>query len=126
MAGVEIYTSSPLFHKERVTGNHHLYAFNPKISHACTLRVSLVNDEDENMSPTQNETNGKPRREDLMVHEKGTKSNSELTHPQMALAHSLLEQSEIRQKRNKYCKSLNVGKKSSQKDQQRWLKAFME
>ncbi|MBW0496353.1 hypothetical protein O181_036068 [Austropuccinia psidii MF-1] len=123
MEGVEVYTSSPIFHKERVTGNHHLYAFNPKMGHSCTLRVHLVNDEDENMSPTQSETKGKPRREDLMVHEKGTKRNSEFTHPQMALAHSLLEQSEIRQKRNKSCKSLNVEKGSSQKDQHRFLKA---
>ncbi|MBW0462368.1 hypothetical protein O181_002083 [Austropuccinia psidii MF-1] len=75
------------------------------------------------MSPTQIERNYEPRRENFMVHEQGTQSNSEFTHPQMALSQSMLEQSEMRQRRNQACKAHNVAKRASQKEQQKWLKA---
>ncbi|MBW0577005.1 hypothetical protein O181_116720 [Austropuccinia psidii MF-1] len=58
-----------------------------------------------------------------MVHEQGTQSNSEFTHPQMPLAQSMLDQSKMRQLRNKACKAHNVAKCASQKEQQKWLKA---
>ncbi|MBW0534788.1 hypothetical protein O181_074503 [Austropuccinia psidii MF-1] len=41
----------------------------------------------------------------------------------MPLTHSMLEQSEIRQKRNQAHKSHKVAKLKIQKEQQRWLKA---
>ncbi|MBW0515769.1 hypothetical protein O181_055484 [Austropuccinia psidii MF-1] len=41
----------------------------------------------------------------------------------MPLAQSMLNQSKIRQKRNKGCKAHNVAKCASQKEQQEWLKA---
>ncbi|MBW0554198.1 hypothetical protein O181_093913 [Austropuccinia psidii MF-1] len=75
------------------------------------------------MSPTQSERNDEPRRDNFMAHEHGTQSNSELTHPQMPLAQSMLEQSEVRQQRNKAHKAHNVEKHASQKEQQKWLKA---
>ncbi|MBW0585826.1 hypothetical protein O181_125541 [Austropuccinia psidii MF-1] len=83
----------------------------------------MVDDEDENMSLTQMETNDEPRRDDFMAHEHGTQSNSEFTHPQMPLAQSMLEQSEVRQQRNQALKAHNVAKRASQKEQQKWLKA---
>ncbi|MBW0555182.1 hypothetical protein O181_094897 [Austropuccinia psidii MF-1] len=83
----------------------------------------IVDDEDENMSPTQSERNDKPRRDNFMVHEQGTQSNSEFTHPQMGLAQSMLEQSEVRRQRNQACKAHNVAKCASQKEEQKWLRA---
>ncbi|MBW0568263.1 hypothetical protein O181_107978 [Austropuccinia psidii MF-1] len=82
----------------------------------------MVDDEDENMSPTQMETNDEPRRDNFMAHEHGTQSNSEFTHPQMPLGHSMLEKSEVRQQRNQACKAHNVARHASQKEQQKWLK----
>ncbi|MBW0463485.1 hypothetical protein O181_003200 [Austropuccinia psidii MF-1] len=75
------------------------------------------------MSPTQSETNDEPRRDNFMGHEQGTQSNSEFTHHQIPLAQSMLDQSETRQQRNQARKSHNVGKRESQKEQQKWLKA---
>ncbi|MBW0591158.1 hypothetical protein O181_130873, partial [Austropuccinia psidii MF-1] len=103
MAGDELYGSSPLGHKEKVTGLHHPYASKPRTAHASSSREKMVDDEDENMSPTQMETNDEPRRDTFMVHEHGTQSNSEFTLSQMPLAHSMFEQLE--------------------KEQQKWLKA---
>ncbi|MBW0536160.1 hypothetical protein O181_075875 [Austropuccinia psidii MF-1] len=97
MAGDELYASSPLVHKEKVTGRHHPYASKPRTAHASSSSENIVNDEDENMSPTQSETNDEPRRENLMAHEQGTQSNSEFTYLQMPLALSMLKQSEMRQ-----------------------------
>ncbi|MBW0556144.1 hypothetical protein O181_095859 [Austropuccinia psidii MF-1] len=74
------------------------------------------------MSPNHSETNDEPRRDDSMVHEEGTQSNSEFNHPQMPLAHSMLEESKIRQKRNQARIAHNVAKCVSQKEQQRCLK----
>ncbi|MBW0578588.1 hypothetical protein O181_118303, partial [Austropuccinia psidii MF-1] len=82
----ELYASSPLVHKEKVTGHHHPSAFKPRIAQASSSREKIVDDEDENMSPTQLETNDKPRRDNFTAHEHGTQSNSEFTHPQMPLA----------------------------------------
>ncbi|MBW0547653.1 hypothetical protein O181_087368 [Austropuccinia psidii MF-1] len=123
MAGDELYASSPLVHKEKVTGRHHPYASKPRTAHASSSREKMVDDEDENMSPTQMETNDEPRRDNFMAHEHGTQSNSEFTHPQMPLAQSMLEQSEVRQQRNQACKAHNVPKRARQKEQQKWLKA---
>ncbi|MBW0572218.1 hypothetical protein O181_111933 [Austropuccinia psidii MF-1] len=75
------------------------------------------------MSPTQSERNDEPRRDNFTVREQGTQSNSEFTHPQMPLARSMLNQSEMRQQRNKACKAHNAAKRASQKAQQKWLKA---
>ncbi|MBW0497763.1 hypothetical protein O181_037478 [Austropuccinia psidii MF-1] len=71
--------------------------------------------EDENMSPNHSETNDEPRRENFMAHEQGTQSNREFTHPQMPLAQSMLEQSEVRQQGNQDCKSHNMAKHARQK-----------
>ncbi|MBW0481066.1 hypothetical protein O181_020781 [Austropuccinia psidii MF-1] len=75
------------------------------------------------MSPTQSERNDEPRRDNSMAHEQSTQSNSEFTHPQMALAQSMLEQSKMRQQRNQAYKAHNVAKRASQKEQRKWLKA---
>ncbi|MBW0470430.1 hypothetical protein O181_010145 [Austropuccinia psidii MF-1] len=123
MAGDELYASSPLVHKEKVTGRNNPYASKPRTAHASSSREKIVDDEDENMSPNHSETNDEPRRDDFMAHEEGTQSNSELTHPQRPLAQSMLEQSEIRQQRNQAHKAQNVAKGASQKEKQRWLKA---
>ncbi|MBW0476865.1 hypothetical protein O181_016580 [Austropuccinia psidii MF-1] len=40
----------------------------------------------------------------------------------MPLAQSMLDQSEMRQQRNKACKAHNVEKGASQKEKQKWLK----
>ncbi|MBW0483479.1 hypothetical protein O181_023194 [Austropuccinia psidii MF-1] len=74
------------------------------------------------MSLTQRETNDEPRGDSFMVHEQGTQSNSEFTHAQIPLAQSMLDQSEMRQRRNQACKACNVAKIESQKEQKRWLK----
>ncbi|MBW0460309.1 hypothetical protein O181_000024 [Austropuccinia psidii MF-1] len=92
------------------------------MGHASSLREKIVDDEDDNMSPTQSETNDEQRRDNFMVHEQGTQSNSEFTHPQMPLAQSMLNQSKMRQQRNQDCKAHNVAKCASQKEQQKWLK----
>ncbi|MBW0556471.1 hypothetical protein O181_096186 [Austropuccinia psidii MF-1] len=123
MAGDELYASSPLVHKEKVTGCHHPYASKLRTAHASSSREGIVEDEDENLSSTQMETNDEPRRENFTVHEHGTQSNSEFTHPQIGLAQSMLEQSEARQKRNQACKAHNVAKRASEKEQQKLLKA---
>ncbi|MBW0545024.1 hypothetical protein O181_084739 [Austropuccinia psidii MF-1] len=97
IAGDELYASSPLIHKEKVTGRHHPYASKPRMGHASSSRERIVDDEDENMSPTQSERNDEPRRDNFTAHEQGTQSNSEFTHPQMPLSWSMLDQSEMRQ-----------------------------
>ncbi|MBW0562374.1 hypothetical protein O181_102089 [Austropuccinia psidii MF-1] len=74
------------------------------------------------MSPTQRQTNDEPRRDNFTAHEQGTQSNSEFTHPQMPLAQSMLEQSEVRQQRKQACEAHNVEKRASQKEKQKWLK----
>ncbi|MBW0486501.1 hypothetical protein O181_026216 [Austropuccinia psidii MF-1] len=119
----ELYASSPLVHKEKVTGCHHPYASKPRTGHASSSREKIVDDEDENISPTQSERNDEPRRDDFMAHDQGTQSNSKFTHPQMGLAQSMLEQSEVRQQRSQACKSHNMAKRESQKEQQKWLRA---
>ncbi|MBW0548468.1 hypothetical protein O181_088183 [Austropuccinia psidii MF-1] len=68
----EIYASSPLVHKEKFTGCHHPYAFKPRTAHASSSREKIVDDEDENMSPTQSERNDEPRRENFTAHGQGT------------------------------------------------------
>ncbi|MBW0480179.1 hypothetical protein O181_019894 [Austropuccinia psidii MF-1] len=118
-----IYASSPLVHKEKVTGGHHPYASKPRTGHASSSREKISDDEDENNSPTQSERNDEPRRDNFTTHEQGTQSNSEFTHPQMPLAQSMLDQSKMRQQRNKARKAHNVAKRASQKEQQKWLKA---
>ncbi|MBW0489868.1 hypothetical protein O181_029583 [Austropuccinia psidii MF-1] len=122
MAGDELYASSPLVHKEKVTGRHHPYASKPRTVHASSSREKIVDDEDENMSLTQSEINDERRRDNSMVHEKDTQSNSEFTHSQMALSQSMLEQSEMRQQSNQAHKAHNVAKRASLEEQQKWLK----
>ncbi|MBW0561644.1 hypothetical protein O181_101359 [Austropuccinia psidii MF-1] len=109
----DIYASSPLVNKEKVTGRHHPYSSKPRTAHASSSREKMVDDEDENMSPTQMETNDEPRRDNFTGHQDGTWSNSEFTHPQMPLAQSMLEQSKVRQQRNQACKAHNVAKRAS-------------
>ncbi|MBW0497459.1 hypothetical protein O181_037174 [Austropuccinia psidii MF-1] len=75
------------------------------------------------MSPTHSETNDEPRRDNFMVHEEGTQSNSEYNHSQIPIAQSMLEQLEIRKKGKQAGKAHDVSKHASQKEQQRWLKA---
>ncbi|MBW0482701.1 hypothetical protein O181_022416 [Austropuccinia psidii MF-1] len=114
----ELYAYSPLVHKEKVTGHHHPYASKSRMGHASSSREKIVDDEDENMSPTQNETNDEPKRDNFTEHEQGTQSNSELTHPQ-----NMLYQYEMRQQRNWACKAHNAEKHASQKEKQKWMKA---
>ncbi|MBW0501184.1 hypothetical protein O181_040899 [Austropuccinia psidii MF-1] len=97
MEGDELYSSSTLDHKEKVTGCHHPYASKPRTGHASSSRERIVDDEDENMSLTQSETNDEPRRDNLTAHEQATQSNSEFTYPQIPLAQSILAQSEMRE-----------------------------
>ncbi|MBW0478133.1 hypothetical protein O181_017848 [Austropuccinia psidii MF-1] len=123
MAGDELYASSSLVHKEKFTGCHHPYASKPRMGHASSSREKIVDDEDEKMSLTQSETNDEQRRDNFMVHEQGTQSNSEFTHPQIPLAQSILNESKMRQQRNQACKAHNVAKPVSQKEKQEWLKA---
>ncbi|MBW0480938.1 hypothetical protein O181_020653 [Austropuccinia psidii MF-1] len=94
-----------------------------RTAHASSSREKIMDDEDENMSPSHSETNDEPRRDNFMAHEEGTQSNSELTNPQMPLAQSMLEQPEVRYQRNQACKACKAAKSASQKEQQRWLKA---
>ncbi|MBW0494640.1 hypothetical protein O181_034355 [Austropuccinia psidii MF-1] len=74
------------------------------------------------MSPNQSETNDEKRGDNFTAHEQYTQSYSEFTHPQTPLAQSMLNQSELRQKRKQACKAHNVAKGASQKEEQRWLK----
>ncbi|MBW0582227.1 hypothetical protein O181_121942 [Austropuccinia psidii MF-1] len=104
----ELYESSPLVHKEKVTGQHHPYASKPRTGHASSSREKMVDDEDENMSLTQSERNDEQRRNNFMAHEQGTQSNSEFSLPQMGLAQSMLDQSEVRQQTNKARKAHNL------------------
>ncbi|MBW0467421.1 hypothetical protein O181_007136 [Austropuccinia psidii MF-1] len=122
----EHYTSSPLVHKEKVTGHHHPYASKPRTPQASSLREEIVDDEDENMSPNHSEKNDEPTRENFMVHEEGTQSNSEFTHPQMPISQSMLGKYKIRKQRNQACKAHNVSKCANQKEQQRWLKEKLQ
>ncbi|MBW0552411.1 hypothetical protein O181_092126 [Austropuccinia psidii MF-1] len=64
----ELYASSPLVHKEKVTRHHHPYASKPRMGHASSSRERIVDDEDENMSPTQTERNDAPRRDHFTAH----------------------------------------------------------
>ncbi|MBW0516007.1 hypothetical protein O181_055722 [Austropuccinia psidii MF-1] len=89
----ELYASSTLVHKEKLTGHHHPYASKARTAHSSSSTEIIVDDEDENMSPNYSETNDEPRRENFTAHEEGTQSNSEFTHPQMPLSQSMLEQS---------------------------------
>ncbi|MBW0544867.1 hypothetical protein O181_084582 [Austropuccinia psidii MF-1] len=102
MAGDELYASSPLVHKEKVTGRHHPYASKPRMGHASSAREKIVDNEDQNMSPTQSERNDEPRRDNFTI---------------------ILNQSKMRQQRNKARKPHNVAKRASQKEQQKCLKA---
>ncbi|MBW0585658.1 hypothetical protein O181_125373 [Austropuccinia psidii MF-1] len=97
MAADELYASSPLVHKDKVTGRHHPYASKPRTGHASSSREKIVDDEDENMSLTQSERNVESMRDNFTVHEQGTQSNSEVTHPQIPLAQSMLNESKMRQ-----------------------------
>ncbi|MBW0501927.1 hypothetical protein O181_041642 [Austropuccinia psidii MF-1] len=115
----ELHASSPLIHKEKVTRHHHPYASKARTVYASSSRKKILDDEDENMSPTQSKTNDEPRRDYFMVHEQGTQSNSEFTHPQISLSQSMLNQSKMRQQRNQACKAHNVAKRASQKEKQR-------
>ncbi|MBW0504593.1 hypothetical protein O181_044308 [Austropuccinia psidii MF-1] len=123
MAGDELYESLPLVHNEKVTGPHHPSASKPRTAHASSSREKMVDHEDESMSLNQSETNDDPRRDNFMVHEEGTQSNSELTHPQIPITQNMLDQSKVRQQRNQARKVHNVVKCASQKEQKRWLKA---
>ncbi|MBW0510536.1 hypothetical protein O181_050251 [Austropuccinia psidii MF-1] len=118
-----LYASLPLVHEEKVTGCHHPYASKPRMGHARPSREKIMDDEDENMSQTQSETNGEPRRENFTMHEEGTWENSEFTHPQIPISQSMLDQSKMRKQRNQSPKAHNVSKHESQKEQQRRLKA---
>ncbi|MBW0557449.1 hypothetical protein O181_097164 [Austropuccinia psidii MF-1] len=123
IAVYELYSSLPLVHKEKVSGCHDPYASKPRTAHTRSSRKKIVDDEDENLSPNHSETNDEPRRDNFMAHHEGTQSNSEFTHPQMAIAQSILEQSKVRLKWNQACKAHNVAKHAIQKEQQRWPKA---
>ncbi|MBW0487448.1 hypothetical protein O181_027163 [Austropuccinia psidii MF-1] len=61
-ASDELYASFPLVHKEKVTGHHHPYSSKPRTAHASSSRETIVDDEDEIMSPNYSETNDEPRR----------------------------------------------------------------
>ncbi|MBW0539489.1 hypothetical protein O181_079204, partial [Austropuccinia psidii MF-1] len=73
---VELYASSPLVHKEKLTGSHHTSAYKPRMGHASSSRETIVYDENDKKSLTQSETNGEPRRENLS----GCDSNPEHKH----------------------------------------------
>ncbi|MBW0474659.1 hypothetical protein O181_014374 [Austropuccinia psidii MF-1] len=97
MSGDVLYAFFPLVHKEKDTGCHHPYSSKPKMGHSSSSREGIVNDEDENMSLTQSETNGEPRRDNFTENEEENKSNSESTHPQIPLTKSMFHQSKMRQ-----------------------------
>ncbi|MBW0519063.1 hypothetical protein O181_058778 [Austropuccinia psidii MF-1] len=120
----ELYASSPLVHKEKVSGRHHPSASKPRMGHASSSREKIVDEEDENMSPTQSERNDEPRRVNFTAHEQGTQSSS--PHPEMPLAQSMLERSKVIKQRNESRKADNVATHASQKDQQQWLKVELQ
>ncbi|MBW0488500.1 hypothetical protein O181_028215 [Austropuccinia psidii MF-1] len=62
MAGNELYASSPLVNKEKVTGHHHSYAPKPRTANAISSRETSLDDGDENMSLKQSERHDEPRR----------------------------------------------------------------
>ncbi|MBW0563994.1 hypothetical protein O181_103709 [Austropuccinia psidii MF-1] len=119
MAGDELCASSPLVHKEKVTGCHYPYASKPRTGHAGSSKEEIVDEDDDNMSPTQSERNDGPRRDNFMAHEQSTQS----PHPQMGLTQSMLEQSKVGWERNHALKSHNMARHAIQKEQQKWLKA---
>ncbi|MBW0485496.1 hypothetical protein O181_025211 [Austropuccinia psidii MF-1] len=119
----ERFESLPLVHEAKVTGPYHPSASKPRTAHASSSRGQMVDDDDESMSLNQSETNDDPRRDNFMVHEEGTQSNSELTKPQMPITQNMLEQFKVRQQRNQAFKVHNVVKCASQKEKKRWLKA---
>ncbi|MBW0512573.1 hypothetical protein O181_052288 [Austropuccinia psidii MF-1] len=45
-SGDEIYASSPLVHKEKVTAHHHPYASKPRTAQESSSRENIVDDED--------------------------------------------------------------------------------
>ncbi|MBW0477001.1 hypothetical protein O181_016716 [Austropuccinia psidii MF-1] len=97
MAGDELYAFLPLVNKEKDTGHHHPYSSKPEMGHSSSSREEIVNDEDGNMSSTQSETNGEPRRDNFSENEVENQSNSEFTHPQIPPTKSMLDQSKMRQ-----------------------------
>ncbi|MBW0465224.1 hypothetical protein O181_004939 [Austropuccinia psidii MF-1] len=123
MEGEELYAYSTLVHKEKFTGFHQPYASKPRKAHANSLVEKIMDDEDENKSPNHSETNDEPMRDIFMMHEEDSQSNNEFTHPQIPIAQSILEKSEIRNQINHACNAHNVRKHASQKEQQRRLKA---
>ncbi|MBW0474958.1 hypothetical protein O181_014673 [Austropuccinia psidii MF-1] len=96
----ELYAALPLVHKEKITGCQHPYASKARTGHSSSLRERIVDDEDKNMSQTKSKTNGEPRRDNFTTHKEGTQEISEFTHAQMPIAQSMLDQSEMRQKRD--------------------------
>ncbi|MBW0477420.1 hypothetical protein O181_017135 [Austropuccinia psidii MF-1] len=90
--------------------------------HSSSSRETIVDDEGENMSPTQCEENREPKRDDFIPHEEGTCKKSEFNHPQIPIAQNMIDQSKMRQKRNQACKAINVAKCVIQKEKQKWLK----
>ncbi|MBW0479471.1 hypothetical protein O181_019186 [Austropuccinia psidii MF-1] len=108
--------------KKKVTGHHYPYVSKPITGHSSSSREEIVDDEYENMSPTQSEANDEPRMDNFTAHYQGTQSNSELTNPQMPLAQSMLDQSKMRKKRKQNHKAHNVAKRAIQKEQQKLLK----
>ncbi|MBW0510544.1 hypothetical protein O181_050259, partial [Austropuccinia psidii MF-1] len=71
----QLHASSPLVHKEKVTGHHYSYTSKPRTVNASSSGEKIVDDEDENLSPNHSETNDEPRRDNFMAHEEGTQSN---------------------------------------------------
>ncbi|MBW0533854.1 hypothetical protein O181_073569 [Austropuccinia psidii MF-1] len=55
--GDELYASSPLVNKEKVSGRHPPYASKPRMGHSSSSREYILEYEDENMSPTLSERN---------------------------------------------------------------------
>ncbi|MBW0592024.1 hypothetical protein O181_131739 [Austropuccinia psidii MF-1] len=119
MEGDDIYASSTRVHKEEVTGGHHPYASKQRMGHSSSSRERIIDDEYENMSPTQSETNDEQRGDNFTAHEQGSQSMSEFTHPHMPLAQSMLNQSEMIKKRNQACQDHNVAKCASPKERER-------
>ncbi|MBW0538551.1 hypothetical protein O181_078266 [Austropuccinia psidii MF-1] len=95
-ASDELYASLPLVHKEKLTACHNPYSSKPGTAHATSSREKIMDDEDENMSLSHSEANDYPRRALSQI---------------------------IRQQRSQDCKTPNVAKHVSQKEQQRWLKS---
>ncbi|MBW0530456.1 hypothetical protein O181_070171 [Austropuccinia psidii MF-1] len=66
--GKSVRSQEPI---EDFTGRHHPYASRPRTGHASSSREKIVDNEDENMSPTQSERNDEPRRDNFTAHEQG-------------------------------------------------------